>query len=178
MGMNPWHDVEIGEKAPEIVTAIVEIPKGSRLKYELDKETGMLRLDDVLHSAVHYPINYGFIPRTMGDDGDPLDILVLSVEPIHPLTIFDTRVLGAFLMEKSGEEEYKIFGVHSRDPDFSHIKSIDDIPHHQLVQIRQFFRDYKRLEKQKGIVKKTLDKKQAYGVIEDARHAYLAKAAA
>src|SRR5437667_10044548 len=95
---NPWHDVSFGTKAPEMVTAIIEIPKGSKNKYELDKDTGLLKVDRVLFSAVHYPANYGFIPRTYCDDGDPLDILVLGQEPVHPLTMLTARAIGVMTM--------------------------------------------------------------------------------
>jgi inorganic pyrophosphatase len=144
--MHPVHDIEVPADVANFVPAVVEIPRGSHLKYEIDKPTGLLRLDRVLYSAVHYPANYGFIPRTHADDGDPLDILVLMQEPVEPLTIVRCRPLGGMRMvdEKGGDD--KIIGVCIDDPAFSHYESVRALPPHILRELDRFFRDYKVLE--------------------------------
>ncbi|MGV9012654.1 MAG: inorganic diphosphatase [Flavobacteriales bacterium] len=143
---NPWHDVALGVDAPHIVNAIIEIPKGSKAKYELDKESGMLRLDRVLYSSVHYPANYGFMPRTLGDDHDPLDILVLSQIDIAPMCIARAKVIGVMRMLDNGEGDDKLIAVAADDISMAHINSIEDLPDHLGSEIIQFFREYKRLE--------------------------------
>src|SRR5947209_1814491 len=122
---NPWHDVQIGDGTPDIVRAIIEIPRGSRAKYELDKESGLLKLDRVLYSSVHYPANYGFIPRTLGDDHDPLDILVLSQIEIQPLCIVLAKVIGVMRMVDSGEGDDKVLAVAADDISVNYIDSIE-----------------------------------------------------
>jgi inorganic pyrophosphatase len=117
--LNPWHDIPLGDRIPDQVPAVVEVPKGSKNKYELDKDTGMLRVDRVLFSAVHYPAIYGFIPRTFCDDDDPLDILILGQEAVYPLAILDTRPIGLLKMTDQGQEDDKIIAVHVNDPDYS-----------------------------------------------------------
>src|SRR5580765_2802768 len=124
MNFNPWHSVSYGDRVPETVNAIIEIPKGSRAKYELDKETGLLRLDRVLYSAVFYPANYGFIPRTYCDDHDPLDILVLGQEPVVPMCIVTARPIGVMQMIDQDEEDDKIIAIHEHDPAFTHFRDI------------------------------------------------------
>ena len=146
MKFNPWHDVTLGEEAPDIVNAIIEIPKGSKAKYELDKASGMLRLDRVLYSAVHYPANYGFMPRTLGDDHDPLDILVLSQIDIQPMCIARAKVIGVMRMLDNGEGDDKLIAVAADDISMAHINGIEDLPEHLGSEIIQFFREYKRLE--------------------------------
>lgn len=143
---NPWHDVALGADAPDIVNAIIEIPKGSKAKYELDKESGMLRLDRVLYSSVHYPANYGFMPRTLGDDHDPLDILVLSQIDIAPMCIARAKVIGVMRMLDNGEGDDKLIAVAADDISMAHINGIEDLPDHLGSEIIQFFREYKRLE--------------------------------
>src|SRR5689334_5817180 len=113
--MNPWHDVKIGDLFPKVVTAIVEVPKGSKIKYELDKETGMIRVDRILFSSVHYPANYGFIPQTYGEDSDPLDILVLGQESVVPLAVLRAKPIGVMKMFDQGEADDKIIAVHADD---------------------------------------------------------------
>src|SRR5215510_8532428 len=144
--MNPWHDVELGEEAPEIFNCIIEIPIGSKVKYELDKETGLLRVDRVLFSAVHYPANYGFIPRTYCDDGDPLDVLVLCQEPVFPMTIVEARAIGVMRMRDEKGIDDKILAVSVRDPAFADYTDKSQLPPHMFLQIRRFFEDYKVLE--------------------------------
>jgi inorganic pyrophosphatase len=149
---NPWHDVQIGDGSPDIVRAIVEIPRGSRAKYELDKESGLLKLDRVLYSSVHYPANYGFIPRTLGDDHDPLDILVLSQIEIQPLCIVRAKVIGVMRMVDSGEGDDKILAVAADDISVNYIDSIEQLPPHFNSELRHFFEEYKRLENKTVLV--------------------------
>ena len=146
MLFNPWHNVDIGSGSPDIVQAIIEIPKGSKAKYELDKESGMLRLDRVLYSSVHYPANYGFIPRTLGDDHDPLDILVLSQIDLEPLCIVRAKVIGVMRMLDNGEADDKLIAVAADDMSVQHLNDINYLPAHVGNEILQFFREYKRLE--------------------------------
>ncbi|MBV5302644.1 MAG: inorganic diphosphatase [Chlorobium sp.] len=146
MNFNPWHDVEIGENQPRIVNAIIEISKGSRSKYELDKKTGMLKLDRVLFSAVFYPANYGFIPKTLGDDHDPLDILVISQIEIVPLCMVRARVIGVMRMIDHGEGDDKIIAVAEDDVSMSNIHNIDQLPPYFASELKHFFEEYKHLE--------------------------------
>ena len=141
--MHPWHDTQIDEST--IGTAfpvIIEIPKGSTNKYELDKETGLLRLDRVLYSAVYYPADYGFIPRTYCEDGDPLDALVLCQEPVHPLTMVEARAIGVMRMRDEKGSDDKIVAVSVRDPWFAHYTDKTQLPPHVLRQVQRFFEDY------------------------------------
>ena len=145
--ISPWHDVEPGDGLlPAQFTAIIEIPLGSSNKYELDKKTGLLKLDRVLHSAVYYPANYGFIPQTLADDGDPLDVLVLGQEPCVPMCIMRARAIGRMQMRDDKGLDDKIISVHLDDPavrDYSHIR---ELPRHTLKELERFFLDYKTLE--------------------------------
>ena len=150
--MHPWHDVPIGEKAPKTFQAIIEIPKGSKVKYELDKPTGLLKVDRVLYSSVVYPANYGFIPQTYGDDDDPLDVLVLMQEPTVPLSILRVRPIGMMTMVDQGQNDEKIITVHLDDPEYRDYVAIQQIPQHRLRELRRFFEDYKQLEKKEVAV--------------------------
>ena len=141
-----WRDLPPGRNPPEEVTAVIEIPSGSRNKYELDKETGLLKLDRVLYSAVHYPSDYGFIPRTLHEDGDPLDILVLLKEQTFPGCMIDVRPIGVLKMLDRGEPDDKILGVPLHDPAHEEFFDIADIPQHMLREIEYFFSTYKDLE--------------------------------
>lgn len=143
---NPWHKVEVGEEAPDVVNGIIEIPKLSRAKYELDKESGMLILDRVLYSAMYYPANYGFIPKTYCDDKDPLDILVLSQINVVPMCIIRAKVIGVMRMIDNGEKDDKIIAVAENDMSVSHISDISELPAHSIKELRNFFEDYKKLE--------------------------------
>lgn len=145
--MHPWHDIPCDEPIDEGFSALIEIPKGSKVKYELDKETGILRVDRILFSAVHYPANYGFIPRTYCDDGDALDILVLCQEPVEPLCIMRARAIGLMQMRDEKGLDDKIVAVHLDDPAYSHYSHIREVPQHTLLELRRFFEDYKTLEK-------------------------------
>lgn len=145
--MHPWHDVPNGPRAPEEVAAAIEIPKGDKVKYELDKATGFLRVDRILYSSVVYPANYGFIPRTLGDDGDALDILVLMQEPVVPLSVLRVRPIGMMDMLDQGQHDEKIIAVHLDDPEYADFRSIQELPMHRLRELRRFFEDYKKLER-------------------------------
>src|SRR6188768_3426599 len=142
--MHPWHDCYLDERSVErSFPVIVEVPKGSKNKYELDKETGLLRLDRVLYSTVYYPANYGFIPRTFCDDGDPLDALVLGQETLHPLVMVEARAIGVMRMRDEKGIDDKIIAVSTRDPAFNHFTHHNELPDHTLRQIQRFFQDYK-----------------------------------
>ncbi len=144
--MNLWHDIAEEHISPENFLAVIEIPKGSKTKYEMDKETGLLKLDRVLFTATHYPQNYGFIPRTYGEDNDPLDVLVLCSEPIHPLTLVQCRPIGIVSMVDSGRNDEKIIAVPCSDPTYSESNTVEDLPHHIFSEIEHFFSVYKQLE--------------------------------
>jgi inorganic pyrophosphatase len=143
---HPWHDLRPGPKPPYEVSVVVEIPKGCRNKYELDKESGLFRLDRVLYSAVHYPGDYGFVPGTYFDDGDPLDVLVMVSEPSFTGCRIDARVLGAFEMKDPTEMDTKILAVPSRDPIYADYRRLSDVPAHFLREVEHFFAIYKELE--------------------------------
>lgn len=147
-----WHDVGVGDDAPARVRAVVEIPKGSKVKYELDKATGLLKVDRMLYSSVNYPANYGFIPQTLGDDHDPLDVLVLMQEPVAPLSILRAKPIGMMRMSDQGESDEKIIAVHMDDPEYSHLTHISELAPHRLDEVRTFFEDYKKLERKEVVV--------------------------
>ena len=141
-----WHDVTPGEHLPAEFTAVIEIPMGSSVKYELDKETGMLRLDRILYSAVYYPANYGFIPQTLAEDDDPLDVLVLCQEAVAPMTLVHARAIGLMTMIDSGKKDHKILAVAMDDPEYNGFRQAAELPAHRLTMLRRFFQDYKKLE--------------------------------
>jgi inorganic pyrophosphatase len=173
--MHPWHDTNIDEAA--LVTAfpvIVEIPKGSTNKYELDKETGLLRLDRVLYSAVYYPADYGFIPRTYCGDQDPLDALVLGQEPVYPLTIVEARAVGVMRMRDEKGIDDKIVAVSVRDPSFDGYTDKSQLPAHVLRQLRRFFEDYKVLEHKQVVIEDLLGPDHALRIIREAMEMYRA----
>ena len=170
--MHPWHDVELAGKVPQFVPAVIEVPKGSKYKYELDKPSGLIRVDRVLFSSVHYPANYGLIPRTYCDDHDPLDILVLGQEPVFPLTIMAARPIGVMKMVDQGEADDKIIAVHADDPEYAHYSSIDELPPHRMIEVQRFFEDYKKLENKCVTVEGFMDQHEAFKVIMDAIDTY------
>src|SRR5918993_1805293 len=171
--MHPWHDNYLDDATVErAFPVVIEIPKGSKNKYELDKETGLLRLDRVLHSAVHYPADYGFIPRTYCDDGDPLDALVLSQEPVFPLTIVAARAVGVMRMRDEKGIDDKIVAVSVLDPAFADYRDKDQLPAHLLRELRRFFEDYKILEHKKVIVDDLLGPADAVRIITEALELY------
>ena len=163
--MHPWHDVVIGEQVPDVVTAVIEVPKSSKAKYELDKDSGLLKLDRILFSSVHYPDNYGFIPQTLCEDHDPLDILVLGQLPVFPLCILRAKPIGLMKMLDQNEEDDKIIAIHLDDPEYNHYNSIKELPPHRLKEVRRFFEDYKALENKKVIVDDFFDEHQAREIV-------------
>jgi inorganic pyrophosphatase len=171
--MHPWHDVYIDESQLEdTFPVVIEVPMGSKNKYELDKESGLLRLDRVLFSAVHYPANYGFVPRSFCDDGDPLDALVLCQEPVVPLTIVHARAIGVMRMRDDKGIDDKIIAVSTNDPVYRNQRRREDIPEHKLVEIQRFFEDYKALENKEVIVEGMQDREQALRVLREALELY------
>ena len=144
---HPWHDVPIGDDVPDEINIVVEISKGSKVKYELDKDTGLLEVDRVLYSSVVYPENYGFIPQTLADDDDPLDAIVLMQEPIQPMSLLEVRPIGLLPMVDEGENDENILCVHVEDPQYEAFTHVNELPEHRLNEIKQFFKEYKNLER-------------------------------
>ena len=173
--MNIWHDISPTEITPDGFTAVIEIPKHSNCKYELDKHTGLLRLDRVLYTSTHYPANYGFIPRTYADDGDPLDVLVLCDESIHPMTLVRVFPIGVMRMIDGGALDDKIIAIPFSDPTYNHIRSIDDLPHHIFDEIMHFFTVYKQLENKQTAVKELFTAEDARKIIAECIDAYTKK---
>jgi inorganic pyrophosphatase len=172
--IHPWHDVTPGERLPHEFNAVVEIPMGSSIKYELDKKTGLLRMDRVLYSAVYYPANYGFIPQTYAEDDDPLDVLVLCQEAVVPLTIVKSRVIGLMTMVDTGKKDHKVLAAAMDDPEFSSFREAQELPQHRLTMLRRFFQDYKQLEGKTVEVEDFQPADLAIPVIEDALERYSA----
>jgi Inorganic pyrophosphatase len=170
--LHPWHGVSYGEGAPRKVTAVIEIPQGSRCKYELDKKTGLLRMDRVIYSSFYYPVNYGFIPQTYGHDKDPLDILVLTSLPVTPLTLMEAKVIGVMQMVDSGDADDKIIAVADTDPSINHYNNIEELPTHFLDEMRHFFEEYKTLENKSVVVEDFGDKVTALQIIQEAIDLY------
>ena len=164
--LHPWHGAHYGEQAPRIVNAIIEIPLGSRAKYEIDKPTGLLKLDRVIYSSFYYPTNYGFIPQTYGEDKDPLDILVLSNINIQPLCLVSAKVIGVMQMIDGGDADDKIISVAAHDPSINYINNIEELPKHFFDELRHFFQEYKRLENKEVKVEEFQDKSTALRIIQ------------
>ena len=170
--MNIWHDMSPKFIKPDNFSAVIEIPKGSKNKYELDKDTGLLRLDRVLYTSTHYPANYGFIPRTYADDGDPLDVLVICAEPISPLTLVQVYPIGVMRMLDGGRMDDKIIAVPFLDPNYNTIKHIDDLPPHILEEMRHFFKVYKQLERKETDIRNLYGPDKAIAIIQETIDAY------
>lgn len=168
---HPWHDISFGEESPQIVQAIIEISRGSKAKYEVDKESGLLKLDRVLHAAFYYPINYGFIPKTLAGDNDPLDILVLSQIDFEPLSIVTAKVIGVMRMIDKGIDD-KIIAVCQNDISVSHINSLEELPPHLMSEIKHFFEQYKKLEQTTVKVDEFYGKEKAYEIINESINEY------
>jgi len=173
--VNVWHDVSVGDNAPEEVNVIVEIPSGSHNKYELDKQTGLIKLDRVLHASFHYPGNYGFIPQTLCEDNDPLDVIVLTHSPLHPGVMLVVRPVGSLTMNDNGEPDDKILAVPVHDPRYKEIVSLKDVPKHFLLEIKYFFERYKDLEGKKVVIKDWNDSRVAHKLIKDSMAMYKKK---
>ena len=169
---HPWHDVPVGDDAPAEFQVLVEIPKGSKVKYELDKDTGMLKVDRILYSSIHYPANYGFIPRTLGDDGDPLDVLVLMQEEVQPLSLLVVRPIGMMHMVDDGENDEKIICVPLEDPEYRSYSHYSELPEHRLDELRSFFEDYKKLENKEVNVEDFADADEAMEAVSHAMKLY------
>jgi inorganic pyrophosphatase len=169
---HPWHGISSGEAAPRVVTAVIEIPQGSRAKYEIDKESGLLMLDRIIYSSFYYPCNYGFIPRTYGDDKDPLDILVITSQPVQAMCLMDAKVVGVMRMIDSGDADDKIIAVAANDPSVNYYNNIEELPKHFFDELRHFFEEYKKLENKAVVVEEFQDKATALKIINDALKLY------
>src|SRR5437762_3394100 len=170
--IHPWHDVTPGDKLPQEFLSVIEIPFGSSVKYELDKTSGLIKLDRVLYSAVYYPANYGFIPQTLAEDDDPLDVLVLCQETVVPLTLMHARTIGLMTMIDAGKKDHKIISVATEHPEFNSYNEASEMPPHRLTMLRRFFQDYKTLEGKAVEVEDIEPPANAYPIIDDALHRY------
>ncbi len=170
--LHPWHGIQPGENAPRIVNAVIEISQGSRAKYEIDKASGLLKLDRVIYSSFYYPINYGFIPQTYGGDKDPLDILVITSLAIQPLCLVEAKVIGVMQMIDGGDADDKIIAVANHDPSVNHYNNIEELPAHFFEELRHFFEEYKKLENKLVVVEEFGDKATALGIITEAINFY------
>jgi inorganic pyrophosphatase len=163
---HPWHDIALPpDDALDVFPVVIEVPQGDKNKYELDKRTGLLRVDRVLYSAVHYPANYGFVPRTYAEDDDPLDVLVLGQEPVVPLAIVQARAIGGFRMRDEHGEDAKILAVHINDPAVSDYTDINELPKHVMNEMIRFFEDYKVLEGKTVEVGARIDRAEAQLIV-------------
>ncbi|MBQ6884318.1 MAG: inorganic diphosphatase [Clostridia bacterium] len=164
---NIWHDVSPERIKPNDFLCVIEIPKGSRKKYELDKETGYIILDRVLYTSTHYPANYGFIPRTYGDDNDPLDVLLICAEDLEPLTLVRAYPIGVIAMVDGGSRDEKIIAIPCNDPNYNMYKSIDELPRHLFDEMRHFFAVYKNLEEKETAVEEVANADAAIEIIKE-----------
>lgn len=169
---HPWHEVSPGDDLPNSVNAIIEIPKGSKAKYEIDKDSGLIKLDRVLFSSVMYPANYGFIPQTYCDDKDPLDILVLCSVDVYPMSLIEAKVVGVMHMIDGGEQDDKIIAVAKNDMSVNYINDLSELPPHTMKEIVRFFQDYKALEEKNVTVENLYGKAFAQNVINEALELY------
>ena len=170
---NIWHDISPKRITPEEFVCVVEIPKGSKKKYELDKETGFLMLDRILYTSTHYPANYGFIPRTFGDDGDPLDVLLLCAQTLDPLTLVKAYPIGVITMIDNGHNDEKIIAIPCNDPTYNHYTDIEQLPMHIFDEMRHFFKVYKNLETKETAVDEVLGREVAVKIIKEAIEHYI-----
>ncbi|HEU5365911.1 MAG TPA: inorganic diphosphatase [Hanamia sp.] len=170
--LHPWHGATTGDEAPQIVNALIEIPQGSKSKYEIDKKTGLLKLDRIIYSSFHYPVNYGFIPQTLGKDGDPLDILVMCSESIQPLCLVEAFVIGNMQMIDTGLIDDKIIAVAVRDPGVNYITNLDEVPQHIFKVLKNYFEQYKVLENKKVEINDFQDKEKAFEIINESIQFY------
>ncbi len=170
--MNIWHDINPKFISKDNFTAVIEIPKGGKNKYELDKETGLLRLDRVLYTSTHYPASYGFIPRTFADDDDPLDVLVICAEPINPMTLVQVYPIGVMRMLDGGKNDDKIIAIPFSDPSYNTIKDISDLPHHIFEEMVHFFKVYKQLENKETAVRDLFGHVEALEIIQTSIERY------
>ncbi len=173
--MNIWHDINPSRIKPEEFTAVIEIPKGSKTKYELDKETGLLKLDRILYTSTHYPANYGLIPRTYAQDGDPLDVLVLCSQHIYPMTLVQCYPIGVISMVDSGSNDEKIIAIPTDDPTYNQYKDISDLPAHIFEEMKHFFSVYKELENKETVVNDVRGREDAIKIISETIEAYSEK---
>ena len=165
---NIWHDMREERIQPENFVSVIEITKGSKKKYELDKECGLLRLDRILYTSTHYPANYGFIPRTYGDDGDPLDVLVVCSESIDPMTLVECYPIGVITMMDNGRSDEKIIAIPFNDPNYNNYKNLDELPRHIFNEMCHFFTVYKNLENKETVVDEVSSRESALKIIADA----------
>lgn len=172
---NIWHDIDPKRISPEDFCAVIEIPKGSKKKYELDKETGLIMLDRVLHTSTHYPANYGLIPRTYGDDLDPLDVLVLCSESLDPLTLVRCYPIGYISMLDNGKNDEKIIAIPFSDPNYNSYRDISDLPGHLFEEMTHFFNVYKMLEGKETVTREVNNREAAMEIIAKAKQSYLEK---
>ena len=170
--MNIWHDMPDEFIQDENFTAVIEIPKGGKNKYELDKTTGLLRLDRTLYTSTHYPANYGFMPRTIAEDDDPLDVLVISAEPINPMTLVQVYPIGVIRMLDGGRNDDKIIAIPFSDPNYNHIKHIDDLPPHIFDEMLHFFTVYKQLENKQTDIRTLYGPSEAIRIIHQSIISY------
>lgn len=162
---HPWHETAIGTNPPEFVNGIIEIPKGSRAKYEIDKDSGLIKLDRVIYASMYYPLNYGFIPQTLGEDGDPLDIVVLTQVSVVPLCLIPSKVIGVMHMVDLGQADDKIIAVAQQDASVSHINDVGELPEYFRIELKHFFENYKTLENKKVVVDEFESKDKAKEII-------------
>jgi inorganic pyrophosphatase len=172
MILHPWHLLSYGKAAPKMVNTVIEITKGSKAKYELDKETGLLRLDRILLTHLTYPFHYGFIPQSYCDDNDPLDAVIICSEPLVPLSIVEVTPIGALHMIDAGQQDDKIIGVATHDHSVNAIQSLEELPQDLIETIKDFFQTYKKLEEKQVIVDRFLNKTEAYILIEQSIDLY------
>lgn len=173
--MNPWHDVDLGFDDIDELNCIIEIPMASKIKYELDKDSGLLKVDRILYSSVHYPSNYGFFPRTYCDDNDPLDVLVIGQLPVTPLSLMRVRPIGVIRMKDQDQMDDKVIAVHAHDPEYNHITSIRQLPGHRLNEMRHFFESYKTLERKDVKIDSIEDQAWALKIVREAIALYRSK---